>query len=164
MRTAHAAQASSEEPAACEVAAEMLTPRFDEGLIGTLHNALAADVDPRTGGHLAEHHQTFAVQLVKVIPGRPFGHQVGVRDQHARRVEVGAEHSHRLTRLDQQRFVFLQLTQRLQDGFETVPVPCRLTDAAVDHERVRVLGNIRVKVVLDHPVRGFDQPIRARDL
>ena len=31
----------------------MLATGFDEGFVGTLHDALAADVDPAAGGHLA---------------------------------------------------------------------------------------------------------------
>ena len=40
-----------------------------------------------------------------MLPGRPVRHQVGVGDQHARRVRVGAEHADRLARLHQQRLV-----------------------------------------------------------
>ena len=68
----------------------------------------AADVDPRAGGHLAVHHQALAIELVEMLPGRPARHQVGVGDQHARRVRVGAEHADRLARLDQQGLVVLQ--------------------------------------------------------
>ncbi len=88
-----------------KVAAVVLAAGLDEGLVGALHDALAADVDPGAGGHLAVHHQALAVELVEVLPGRPVRHQVGVGDQHARRVGVGAEDADRLARLDQQRLV-----------------------------------------------------------
>jgi hypothetical protein len=77
--TAHASQAGGEDPAAFHAAAEMLAPRLGEGLVGALHDALGADVDPRASSHLAIHEQTLAVELVEVLPGRPLGHEVRVR-------------------------------------------------------------------------------------
>ena len=53
---AHAAEAAGEDPAPCEIAAIMAAPDLDEGLVGALHDALAADVDPGAGRHLAVHH------------------------------------------------------------------------------------------------------------
>ena len=50
------------------LAAVVLAPGLDEGLVGALHDALAADVDPRAGRHLAVHHQALAVELVEVLP------------------------------------------------------------------------------------------------
>ena len=165
LRAAHAAQARGEDPAAGQVAAVVLAPGLDEGLVGALHDALAADVDPDAGRHLAVHHQALAVELVEVLPGGPLGHQVRVGDQHPRRVGVGAEHAHRLARLDQQRLVLAAVRAALlQDGLVAVPVARRLADAAVDHQRVGVLGHLGVEVVLDHPVGGFDQPVAAAEL
>ncbi len=46
-----------------------------------------------------------------MLPGGPLGDEVGVCDEDARRVDVSAEHSHRLTRLNQQGLV---LTERAQ--------------------------------------------------
>ena len=95
----------------------MLAAQFHESFVGSLDDALAADVDPRPGGHLAEHHQTLAVELPEVLPRRPGGHQVGVRDQHPRRVGVGPEDADRLAGLNHQRFVGLKLAERLDDRF-----------------------------------------------
>ncbi len=105
LRAAHAAEPRGQDPLVGELAAAMLAPGLGERLVGALHDALAADVDPRAGGHLAEHHEALAVELVEVLPRRPFRHEVGVRDQHARRVGVRLEHADRLARLDQQRLV-----------------------------------------------------------
>ena len=164
LRAAHAAQAGGEDPLALQAATEMLAAGLDEGLVGALHDALAADVDPAAGRHLAVHHQALAVEFVEVLPGGPLGHQVGVGDQHARRVDMGAEHAHRLAALHQQRLVLVQLAQRLADRVEAVPVARRLADAAIDHQRVGVLGHFGVEVVLQHAVGGFDQPVLAAEL
>ena len=83
----------------------MLAADLDEGLVGALHDALAADVDPRAGRHLAVHHQALAIELVEMLPGRPVRHEVGIGDQHARRIGMGAEHADRLAGLHQQRLV-----------------------------------------------------------
>src|SRR5205823_2166028 len=66
LRAAHAAEAGTDDPAAGEIAAIVLARRFGEGLVGALHDALRADVDPRASGHLAEHHEALAVELVEV--------------------------------------------------------------------------------------------------
>ena len=150
-------------PCARARATVVLAAGFDEGLVGALHDALAADVDPGAGRHLAVHHQALAVELVEVFPGGPLGHQVRIRDQHARRIDMGAEHAHRLARLHQQRLVFIQRAQAGQDGLITVPVARRLADAAVDHQRVGIFRDLGVEVVLQHAVRRFDEPVLAGD-
>ena len=63
----------------------MAAPGLDERFIGALHDALAADIDPRSGRHLAEHHQSFAVEFVKMLPRGPMRNQVRIGDQNARR-------------------------------------------------------------------------------
>ena len=98
---AHAAKTGGEDPASAQIVSVMLTAGFDEGFEGALHNALRTDVDPGTGGHLAVHHQAGFIQLMEVIPGGPVWHQVGVRQQYARRVSMGTEHANRLARLNQ---------------------------------------------------------------
>jgi hypothetical protein len=54
---AHAAQAGRENPLAGQVVVVVLATGFDKGLEGALHDALAADVDPAAGRHLAVHEQ-----------------------------------------------------------------------------------------------------------
>ncbi len=158
LRAAHAAEPCREDPLAGEVAAEVLATHFDERLVGALHDALAADVDPRAGRHLAVHHQALAIELVEVLPGGPAADEVRVRDQHARRVGVRAEHADRLARLHQQRFVVAEFAQRLDDAVVAVPVARGTADAAVDDEVVGPLGHVRVEVVHQHAQRGLGEP------
>ena len=108
---AHAAETRGQDPLARQAAAVMTSAHLDERFIGPLHDALAADVDPRSGRHLAEHHQPLPVQFVEVIERRPVRHQVRVRDQHARRIGMGTENSDRLARLHHQRLVAFELAQ-----------------------------------------------------
>ena len=142
LRAAHAAEARGQDPAAAQVAVIMLAAHFGEGLVGALHDALGADVDPRAGRHLAVHHQALAIEFVEMVPGRPFRHQVRIGDQHARRVRVGAEHADRLARLDEQGLVVLEPLQRLDDRVVALPVARRPADAAIDDQLLGRLGDV----------------------
>ena len=90
LRATHAAQTGGENPLAGEVALVVRAAGFHEGFVRALHNALRADVDPRTGRHLAVHHQAECVEFVEVIPRGPVRHEIRVGNQHARRVGVRA--------------------------------------------------------------------------
>ena len=164
LRPAHAAEAAGQDPAALEVAAVVLAAGLGEGLVGALHDALRADVDPRAGGHLAVHHQPGAIEFVELVPGRPVRHQVRVGDQHPRRVGVGAEHADRLARLHQQRLVGLERLEARDDAVEIGPGARRPPDPAVDDELVRVLGDVGMQVVHQHPHRRLGQPRLGGDL
>ena len=158
LRAAHSAESGGQDPAALEVAAIMLAPHLGEGLVRALDDALRADVDPAAGGHLAVHHEPLAIELVEHLPVRPFGHEVGIGDEHARRVLVRAEHADGLARLDEQGLVFVQPFERLDDLVEAFPVARRAADAAVDDQALRVLGDLVVEIVHQHPDRGFGGP------
>ena len=138
-----------------EVAAEVLLARGDERLVGALHDALRADVDPRAGRHLAEHHQPMAVEFVEMLPGGPMRHEVRVGQQHARGVGVRWKHADRLARLDQQRLVVFEPAKRFDDLVEAGPIARGPADAAVDHQVLGPLGHVGVEVVHQHPQRGL---------
>jgi hypothetical protein len=161
LRAAHASQARGEDPFAFGLPPVMLPDSFGKGLVGALDDALRADVDPRARGHLAEHHEALAVELVEVVPRGPPGHEVGIRDQHARRVGVGLEDGHGLPGLHQQRLVVAEGAQRREDRVEAFPVARRLADPAVDHQLRGVLRDLGIEVVLDHPVGRFGKPAAA---
>ena len=164
LRPAHAAEARREDPAPGERAAVVAPAHLDEGFVGALHDALGADVDPGAGRHLAVHHQPLAIELGEMLPGRPARHEVRVRDQDARRVGMGPEHADRLAGLDQKRPVGIETLQRMDDAIEAFPVARRPADAAIDHEFARLLGDVGVEVVHQHPHRGFGQPGFRGDL
>ena len=142
----------------------MLAAGLGEGLVGSLHDALRADIDPRAGGHLAVHRQPLAIELVEMVPGRPVRNQVGIGDQHPRRIGMGPEHADRLARLHQKRLVVFERLQGRDDEVEILPGARGAADAAIDHQLVRVLGDVRVQVVHQHAHRRFGQPALGRDL
>ena len=109
-----------------ERAAEAPPRDLGEALVGALHDPLAADVDPRAGGHLAVHRQPERLEPAELVPGGPLADQVRVRDQHARRPLVRAEHAHRLAGLDEQRLVVGERPQRAHDRVEGLPGARRL--------------------------------------
>ena len=163
LRPAHAAQAPRQNPAPGQAAAIMLAASFGEGLISALHDALGADVYPGPGGHLAVHRQTLLIEFIEMVPGRPMRNQVGIGDQHARCVLMCAEHAHRLARLHQQGFIVVQRLQRGDDAVEIFPRPGGAADAAVDHQLMRVFGDIGMQVVHQHPHGRFGQPAFRSD-
>ena len=136
----------------------MPAAEFGEGFVGALNDALAADVDPRAGRHLAVHHQALAIELVEFVPGRPVRHEIGIGDQHARRVRVGVENADRLAGLDEQRLVVFQPLQRGDDAVERFPVARRPADAAVDDELFGPLGHLGIEIVHQHAHRRFGEP------
>ena len=93
-----------------------------------------------------------------MLPRRPFGHEVGVRQQDARRILVGLEHANRFARLDQQGLVILQPLQRLDDLIVAFPIARGPADPAIDHQRSGIFGHIGIKVVHQHPQRCLGQP------
>src|SRR5581483_8389433 len=100
----------------------MLAAHFHECFIRALYDALATDVDPRACRHLAIHHQPLAVEFAEVLPGRPMRYEVGVSDEHARRVSVGSEDADWLARLYEQSFVLAQGFQGFDDVVVTLPI------------------------------------------
>ena len=169
LRTTHAAHAAGDHKFALERArsarlGEVPLRERGKGLEGALQDALRADVDPTARGHLAIHHQALAVELVEVLPGGPFAHQVGVGDEHARRHLVRGKHRDRLARLHQQRFVAAQPLQLAHDGVVALPVARRLADAAVDDQIRGPLGVFRIEVVHQAAQRRLLLPSLAAQL
>ena len=151
-------------PASVSHAAEPLLRNRAEGLIGALQDALGADVDPRAGRHLPVHHQALGLELAEMLPIRPVTNEIRVRDQHARRPFVGAEHPDRLAGLHQHGLVGLQAAQRPHDRVERLPAAGGPAGAAVDHQILGVFGDLGVEVVHQHPQRGLLLPTLTRQL
>ncbi len=158
LRAAHAAEAGSQDPAAGQIAAIVLAAKLDERLVGALNDALAPDIDPRAGRHLAVHHQALLIERVEMVPVRPVRHQVRIGEQHTRRVGMGLEDADRLAGLNQQRLVVFQFPQGADDAIETFPVARCTADAAIDDQLARLFGNARIEVVHQHAQRRFGQP------
>ena len=144
--------------------AETLGGDRRKGLVGALQDALGADVDPGSRGHLAVHGQPQRVEPPELGPVGPLRHQIGVGDEHPRRPLVGAEDADRLARLHQQRLIVLQNPEAGYDGVEGRPAAGGLAAAAVDDELVGMLGDLRVDVVHQHPHGGFLRPCLAGEL
>ncbi len=164
LRATHAAEPGGEKPFAGEIAAIVAPAELGEGLVGALHDALRADIDPRARGHLPVHHQAFAIELVEVVEGGPVRHQIGVGDQHPRRVGMGAKHADRLPRLHAQGLVAVELAQGGDDVIEALPVARGTADATIDDELMRLLRDLGIEVVHQHAQRRFGLPALGRKL
>src|SRR5690242_17105828 len=101
---------------------------------------------------------------MKLVPVGPAPDQVGVGNQHPRRVFVRAEDADRLARLHQQRLVIIQFAQTAHDGVKRLPVARGLARAAVDDQFLRLFGDFRIQVVHHHPQGGFLYPALTTDL
>ncbi len=160
---AHPAEPGGEGDRPGEAAVEPLAGDGAEGLEGALEDALAADVDPRTGRHLAVHDEPALLQAAELLPVGPVADQVRVGDEHARRPLAGPQHPDRLAGLHQQRLVVSQRAQGPHDRVVRLPVPGRLAGAAVDHQLLGVLGHLRVQVVHQHPQRALLLPAETAE-
>src|SRR6185437_10685997 len=96
LRTAHSSKSGGDDESPCERAVEVLACYRAERFVGSLHDALRADVDPRAGCHLPVHDQSFTLELAKLVPRRPAADEIAVRNEHARRAAVSAQHTHGL--------------------------------------------------------------------
>ena len=161
LRAAHPAETRCQHKLAFQRSPAFEFGQRAEGLVRALQNPLRADVDPRTGRHLAVHDQSFFREFIEMFPRCPMWDEVRVGDQHARRVTMRLEHRHRLARLDEQGFILLQIFQRLKNRVERFPVARGLSAPAVDDQVLRTFGHLRVEVVLDHAVGGFGEPVLA---
>src|SRR2546428_9638400 len=110
----------------------MTARALGKGLERVLHDPRRADVDPGARGHLPIHDETLALELPEVFPGRPARNQERVRDQHARRIDVGLEDADRLARLDQQRLVVIELPEDRDQAIKGLPAAWRLSGASID--------------------------------
>ena len=137
----------------------MLLARGGERLVRALQDPLRADVDPRAGGHLAEHRQPLRLEPAELVPRRPLRHEQRVRDQHARRVLVRREDADGLARLHEQRLVGAELEQRADDRAQRLVVARGLAGAAVDDELLRLLRDLGVEVVQQHAQRRLGRPL-----
>ena len=84
LSAAHAAHAAGDDQSAQQRSAEMRASGSGEGFVSALHDSLARDVDPGTGGHLAIHGEPELFQALELIEVRPMSDQVRIRDQYAR--------------------------------------------------------------------------------
>ena len=99
-----------------------------------------------------------------MLPGRPLADEVRIRDQHSGRPLVGAHDADGLARLDQEGFVVSEPTQLADDGVERGPAARRAPGAAVHDESIRVLGDLRIEVVHEHPERRLLAPAATAQL
>ncbi len=161
LRAAHPAHAARHHQLARQRSAEVPARHRREGLEGPLHDALAADINPRARRHLPVHGEPQPLQPVEFVPVRPVAHQVGVGDQHAWRFRSSAKNAHRPPRLHQQRFVVFERTKRAHNRVECLPASRRAAGAAVHDQLVRLFSHFRVQIVMQHAQGGFLVPALA---
>jgi hypothetical protein len=161
---AHPAESGGQGRRAGQRAAEMLARALRERLVRALDDPLGGDVDPAACGHLAVHREAGALELAELLPRRPVRNEVGVGDQDARHIGRGAEDANRLAALDEEGLVVGQPPELADDRVEGLPGAGGAPGAAVDDQVVRILGNLGVEVVHEHPQRRLLRPAAAGEL
>ena len=74
----------------------MLPPEFGKGLIRALHDALAANINPRACRHLTVHHEALAIERIEMLPRRPMRYKIRIGDEDARCIAMRAKNAYRL--------------------------------------------------------------------
>ena len=77
---------------------------------------------------------------------------------------MGFEYADRLAGLDKQSLIHFEILKRLKNGIERFPVAGCLPTTAVDDQVLGTLSHLRIEVILDHAVGGFDEPIFTGEL
>ena len=125
----------------------MLTTHRVESLVGPLHNALRTNINPRTGRHLPVHHQPLPFQFIKMFPVGPIRHQHGIRNQNPGCVHMGWKNRHRLSALDEQGFVIVQIHQRPLNLIKGLTVAGRFAPSSVNNQIIGSLRHIGIQIV-----------------
>ena len=96
-----------------------------------------------------------------MVPVGPLADQVGIGDQDPGRAFAGLENADRFARLDQQSLIVFESAQGCNDRIEAFPVPRGAPDTAIDNQLVRIFGDRRIEVVVQHAQRRFLHPALA---
>ena len=142
----------------------MLGRQRPERLVGEPEDPLRADVEPTGRRHLSVHGQTGLFEPPEGILARPLRHDHRSRDEDPGRVRMRREDGDGLPRLDDQRLVRAQALEHVNDLGGSLRAPGRTPAAAVDDERVSILGDVRVEVVEEAAERPFLLPATAPEL
>jgi hypothetical protein len=161
LRATHPPEPRGQDTLAGQRAAEVRPGDRAERLVGEAEDALGADVEPASGGHLSVHGQPGRLERPEVLGRRPGRHQHRARDQYARRVRMGGQHRHRLARLDDQRLGAIEVAQRGDDRLEALPVARGPARPAVHDQVVGALGHPRIEVVQQAAERTLLLPAPA---
>ena len=156
---AHPSETRGQHRVAGEVGgAPVLLGGGHKRLEGALKDALAADVNPRSGRHLPVHREALGLEQAKLVPGGKSGHQHRVGQQHPWGAGMGTEDSDRLAGLDEQRLVPLELDQGSHDRAQRLGVSGGAARTAVDDQPGGILGDLGVEVIQEHAQRRLLMP------
>ena len=122
-----------------------------------------ADVDPRAGRHLAVHRQALGLEPPELVPGGQARHEhASWRSARAARRRACGRPPTGLPLCTSSVSSFSSSTQRARRSRAAPPrLRAARARAAVDDQSRRILGDLGVEVVHQHPQRGFLLPALA---
>ena len=162
--SAHPAETRGENAPAGQRAAEVRVRDRAEGLVGEAEYPLRADVEPPGSGHLPVHGQAGVLEPAEALGVRPGGHDHRRRDEDARGVQVSGQDGNGLARLDDQRLVVAEPLEGSHDCCKRLRIAGCLAAAAVDDERLWVLGHLGIEIVEEAAERAFLLPAATPEL
>ena len=118
-----------------------------ECFIRSLNNALGANVNPASRGHLAVHRELERFEAVEFVARCPMRYQVRIRNQDARRMGKGSKHSDGFSGLNQQRLIVFQTAQCAEDRVKRVPASHGASRTSVNDQFPGILGDLFVEIV-----------------
>ncbi len=139
----------------------MLSRGCGESFIGSLQNSLRANIDPASGGHLAVHHQAGAVEFVEMFPIAPVPDEIGIGDQHARRVACVRKIPTGLPDCTSSVSSFSSERSEATMAWKQFQLRAAFPRPAVDDQVLGLLGDFGIEIVHQHAQRGFLLPAFA---
>src|SRR6185503_10962556 len=77
---------------------------------------------------------------------------------------VTLEYHHRFARLHKKRFILFKILEGLKDRVERFPIARGFSSPAIDDKIIRFLCHFRVKIILDHAIGGFAEPVLTGEI
>ncbi|MPM76282.1 hypothetical protein SDC9_123280 [bioreactor metagenome] len=159
LSTTHSSQTGGDEQLASKVAfignAKHQTSGVKQRVVGSMDYSLRSDIHPASGSHLSI--VRYAKRLCPVVVFQIIVHSdhetVGNNDSGCFRAAM--EQSDRVSRVENQGFIFIELFQIFLDQLILHPVLANRTCFSVGYQFIRVECHFKVKVIVNHDLEGF---------
>ena len=157
--TAHAAQARAHEQMARQVAvvgnAQMHPACVQQGIIGSMHDALGPDVHPAAGGHLAVVGHTHFLRDLPVLLVVEHAHHEPVGKDDPGSLRLRREKPQRMAGFQYQRLLVGHHLQVFLDEPVLQPVMADTARLPIGHQLVGIEPHLKIQIVLDHDLEGL---------
>ena len=141
MRAAHAAQASGQNETPMQIIVEMAFGDARKDFVGSLDDALRADILPVARGEAAPADEIPLFQGVEIFRRRPLPDHVAIGHDDQRRLHMGAQHSDRFAGLDDEGLILVHRFEHAHDRIVRGPVARGTSQRGIDDEVRRIFAH-----------------------